>query len=783
MSDESLLFLSSTLQQFATCSVVKWLWPPIFTCSGLGYLPLCIHSFFLRLTSVSQLSAFLLRFITPTASLATLLYAIQHFACSLSKFTNHFACYLCLNQRRSRFYDFVFASSIQSTHSEMDFNELYFSLFDLVHTHILPLLSSSLAPLCACEASIIHHSASFVSFSINRLSPSLLRPLRHTPDMTETNQVIRNSWLFLNAPKLRDFLQNTLLANSSLLVHAASSLLLFVYALVAADVLLVSMYDDANATTLQFNVFLSLIQLVNAMENSFKQCKSEAEYRQRVVSYQPTLNAITTLLGEVSINLLQYPTLKPLMSLLVIQLMKWVVSNDNNVLYDLAIHQLIKIARYSVIVCKKQLYSVLPDCIVGELAKSLLTVSTQRQDSIIHSVFDNSINRSDFYLQLSIYILPVYINQQDVASIVLLTRAIFPEQSVSTSLATLFQGDRCVYSVFVYLLKHMNGDNMKAWELFFFLQSSFTDEEIESGAIVFPQSSKLSLLEMVKRQGHCVLWPLLFDCTSESVRDREISETALKSLCELYESDGGATRTELLLKSFHYFNFQINQALSFNQYDLERAILALKRSLDDYKGYCENAELNVPDNFLWGVLSFVKNVLQVGALFLLWCFILFCHVAFHSVLLCVVSLSFHDHSVVISHSLITSHSQQLTSHHFTSHSHPLASRNPALRLRPPRLLPRHALRSHALPSLLRSPRLRRGSLRAYDNPPCPPRTARPRVPRPRSRRVETEVRGEPRGIEEFAATHDRFVLLAIQRPEQRGTGCGRNRHYPLHLWK
>ena len=674
MSDESLLFLSSTLQQFATCSVVKWLWPPIFTCSGLGYLPLCIHSFFLRLTSVSQLSAFLLRFITPTASFATLLYAIQHFACSLSKFTNHFACYLCLNQRRSRFYDFVFASSIQSTHSEMDFNELYFSLFDLVHTHILPLLSSSLAPLCACEASIIHHSASFVSFSINRLSPSLLRPLRHTPDMTETNQVIRNSWLFLNAPKLRDFLQNTLLANSSLLVHAASSLLLFVYALVAADVLLVSMYDDANATTLQFNVFLSLIQLVNAMENSFKQCKSEAEYRQRVVSYQPTLNAITTLLGEVSINLLQYPTLKPLMSLLVIQLMKWVVSNDNNVLYDLAIHQLIKIARYSVIVCKKQLYSVLPDCIVGELAKSLLTVSTQRQDSIIHSVFDNSINRSDFYLQLSIYILPVYINQQDVASIVLLTRAIFPEQSVSASLATLFQGDRCVYSVFVYLLKHMNGDNMKAWELFFFLQSSFTDEEIESGSIVFPQSSKLSLLEMVKRQGHCVLWPLLFDCTSESVRDREISETALKSLCELYESDGGATRTELFLKSFHYFNFQINQALSFNQYDLERAILALKRSLDDYKGYCENAELNVPDNFLWGVLSFVKNVLQVGALFLLCHFILFCCVVFHYVLSCVVSLCFvvcrfimFCHVACHCHSTITLLSYHIhSSHHIHS---------------------------------------------------------------------------------------------------------------------
>ncbi|KAK8827806.1 hypothetical protein WA577_007353, partial [Blastocystis sp. JDR] len=117
-------------------------------------------------------------------------------------------------------------------------------------------------------------------------------------------------------------------------------------------------------------------------------------------------------------------------------------------------------------------------------------------------------------------------------------------------------------------------------------------------------------MKMVQEQGHCVLWPLLFDCTSTNVHDREISETALKSLCELYESDGSHTRADLFLKSFHYFNFQINQALSFNQYDLQRAILALKRSLDDYKNTCALKDISMPDTFLWGALSFVKNVIQ-----------------------------------------------------------------------------------------------------------------------------------------------------------------------------
>lgn len=420
---------------------------------------------------------------------------------------------------------------MQASHSAIDFNELYFSLFDLVHSHVLPLLSS-FAPLCRCEASIIYHSSSFISFSTNHSSSLVTLQLSNTQSTATTREIVSNSWIFLHAGKLRDFVQNTLLTNTSLLSHSSSSLLLLLYSLVPVDLLIASVADEINSNVLQFGVFLSAIQLVNAMETSFKQCKSETEYYQRVLSYQAVLNAVMTVLGGLSVILLQHPTLKPFMSLLVIQLFKWVINNDNNIIYDLALHQLVEFSRYSVIVCRKQLFSVLPDCIVGEIAKSLFAISPQRQDSIIHAVFDSSINRSDFYIQLSTYILPVYINQLDVPSIIALAHSLFPSQPIAASIAVLFRGDRCIYNVLVYLLKHMTNDNIKPWELFFFLQSSFTDEEIESQPIVFPQSSNLSLMKMVQEQGHCVLWPLLFDCTSTNVHDREISETALKSLCE-----------------------------------------------------------------------------------------------------------------------------------------------------------------------------------------------------------------------------------------------------------
>ena len=78
----------------------------------------------------------------------------------------------------------------------------------------------------------------------------------------------------------------------------------------------------------------------------------------------------------------------------------------------------------------------------------------------------------------------------------------------------------------------MSQENIKSWELLFFLRSSFTDQAIEQGMIVPPESSRVSIKQMIQQQGHRVLWPLLYDCTDVSSHDREMSETALRSLYE-----------------------------------------------------------------------------------------------------------------------------------------------------------------------------------------------------------------------------------------------------------
>lgn len=79
----------------------------------------------------------------------------------------------------------------------------------------------------------------------------------------------------------------------------------------------------------------------------------------------------------------------------------------------------------------------------------------------------------------------------------------------------------------------------------------------------------------------------------------------------LYEENDEHKRADLFRKSFHYFTFQINQALSFNTYDLKRAIFALKRSLEDFKEFSQQDQMKLPEHFLWGVLSFIKSILQV----------------------------------------------------------------------------------------------------------------------------------------------------------------------------
>lgn len=117
-------------------------------------------------------------------------------------------------------------------------------------------------------------------------------------------------------------------------------------------------------------------------------------------------------------------------------------------------------------------------------------------------------------------------------SIVTLAKAIHPDQSVSLTISSLFQGDRCVYNVLVYLLKHMLTDSMKSWKLFFFLQSDFQDEDIQSFSLETPSSSKVSINRIIQQEGHRILWPLLFDCTDTILHDRQMSEMALKSLYE-----------------------------------------------------------------------------------------------------------------------------------------------------------------------------------------------------------------------------------------------------------
>lgn len=85
-------------------------------------------------------------------------------------------------------------------------------------------------------------------------------------------------------------------------------------------------------------------------------------------------------------------------------------------------------------------------------------------------------------------------------------------------------------------------------------------------------------------------------------------------------AEEGVSRGEMYLRSFHYFTFQINQALAFVAPALARAVAALRRALGDFKhamaespaGIVGGESGGLPEHFLWGVLTFLKNVLQVG---------------------------------------------------------------------------------------------------------------------------------------------------------------------------
>ena len=94
------------------------------------------------------------------------------------------------------------------------------------------------------------------------------------------------------------------------------------------------------------------------------------------------------------------------------------------------------------------------------------------------------------------------------------------------------EGDVCIYNILVYLLKHLGQDSTEPWKLLFFLQGSFDDAMLEMELIQLPESSRLSIIQLVQQEGHQILWPLLYDCTDLIPHDRQMSEAALKSLYE-----------------------------------------------------------------------------------------------------------------------------------------------------------------------------------------------------------------------------------------------------------
>lgn len=450
----------------------------------------------------------------------------------------------------SKYGDFPNYSFATSDNTCLDMNELYFTLFFSIHPLIIPFFSqhilqskdstnalnnelvSLFSSYLVTLSSIIHHSTRFLKFVIDQQGDPLIRSIQGDQDEEETRTKIQNSWLFMNLGKLREFLQTFVFSISSLYDKHTTSVLLFLLSLISVDLVFDGYLEDTSHSLLQYPSFTPLIKLIDSIESLLKGSHTREEYNQLVVAYGSVFHGILSVIYSVSINLLLHPFQKPLLSLLIIQLFKWINNNDDNIVYDLCLQHLIRLTRYSLIIHRKVLWVVLPECIVAEIVKSMVALPEPKQQAILSSAFDPSISLQDWYEHLAIYVLPVFVYQQEMTSIVTLAKAIHPDQSVSLTISSLFQGDRCVYNVLVYLLKHMLTDSMKSWKLFFFLQSDFQDEDIQSFSLETPSSSKVSINRIIQQEGHRILWPLLFDCTDTILHDRQMSEMALKSLYE-----------------------------------------------------------------------------------------------------------------------------------------------------------------------------------------------------------------------------------------------------------
>ena len=465
---------------------------------------------------------------------------------------NFTSCYYCLHQdTHSTMGDFPNYIFHDSSNTCIDMNELYFTLFYSIHKLIVPFFSqylqekdnssnqnqffsilSLLSTYLLLLSSTLQHSMRFLVFVINQQGDPLIRTIHHDQDEEETKQKIKNSWVYLSLGEIREFMHSFVLSTSPLYYQHSTSILLFLLSLVSIEVVFNEYIDDMSCSLLQYTEFKSLIRLVDSIESTLQSSKSIEEYNQYVIAYRGVLYSVLNVIYSLYLHTLLHPSLKSQLSLLIIQLFKWLNNNSENIIYDFCIQHLIRLSRYALIIHRKHLWVILPECIVAEIVKSLISLPTEQQEAIVSSAFDPTISLSEWYDQLAIYVLPVYIYQQEIQSIITLAKAIHPHSSISFTISSLFQGDRCIYNVLVYLLKHMLNDSINAWTLFFFLQSDFTDQQLESFSLEVPSSSKISITRLIQQEGHRILWPLLFDCTDSVLHDRQMSETALKSLYE-----------------------------------------------------------------------------------------------------------------------------------------------------------------------------------------------------------------------------------------------------------
>ena len=471
---------------------------------------LCLQSLRACSTPIPLIESFIRRLYVDAQrdahSTLTLLCSLQSFTCCVSQRVGSLVC------SHGSCGDVFAASSVS-----LDMNALFFSLFSAIHSSVPSSFPSNpnetsftiMDAHCRCLASLLDHSLLVLSSLLHDRSvdspPSLQHHVMH-------DTVIQEGWVARNLSSLREFLWRIL--SQPLLMsrhHASVSQLLA--ACVRIDML--SETDDVASNLLQMTGFQPIFAAVEEWDGS--------------PAGSQTVCGILGMLGDACKHLAFHRQITPL-ALLALRLFKWLLGDGLR--SDLALAPLAQLAQLAQRLHGQPLWALLPECVVAGMVTALLGVSEETRRRVLRGMFGVAAV-AQWLAQVACYVIPVYINQLEGKSILLLCKGIDSRGSAFVTLSGLFQGSQCIYNVLVYLLKHMAQENMKAWEFLFFLRSPFEDSSLETGEVAIPTCSSVSVRQMVRQQGHRVLWPLLFDCTDASPHERAMSETALRSLFEL----------------------------------------------------------------------------------------------------------------------------------------------------------------------------------------------------------------------------------------------------------